>query len=124
MISCVAFNEEDFNSYTVGVQDVHLDNPTLQTVVKHLITWEDLSRYLELSDADEEEIKQNHPHNYKEQKYQCIKYWIKRNGKTATLINLLRKIYFKLEDKLSVMNIVDDIQRSSKLPWPAYIVYV
>ena len=92
-----------------------LNNAIIQMVANHLITWEELARYLELSDAEEEEIKRNHPHDYKEQKYQCIKRWAKRNGKTATLINLLRQIYFNLEDKLLVTRIVQQLQHGSKL---------
>ena len=87
-----AFNEKDFSSYTAGVEDVPLNNIIIQKVVKHLTTWEELSRYLGLSDAEEEEIKYNYPHNYSEQKYQCIKYWEKKNGKTATLLCLLQQV--------------------------------
>ena len=106
-----AFNEKDFGSYIAGVEDVPLNNIIIQKVVKHLTSWETLSRYLELSDAEEEEIKSNHPHNYNEQKYQCIKCWQKKNGKAATLICLLRHLYFCLEDKCLVHKVVEDLQQ-------------
>ena len=114
-IIILAFNEKDFNDYINGVEDVPLNNAIIQIVANHLITWEELSRYLELTDAEEEEIKHNHPHDYKEQKYQCLKCWAKRNGKTATLITLLRQIYFNLEDKPLVMSIVNNLLHGSKL---------
>ena len=87
-----------------------MDNPIIQTVVRHLEQWEELSRHLQLSDAEVEEIKHNYLKDYKEQKFQCIKYWVKKNGKTATLINLLRQIYFNLQDKSIVMNTVEDLK--------------
>ena len=110
-ITFTAFNETDFSSYISGVEDVPLNNIIILKVVKHLTTWEELSRYLELSDAEEEEIKSNHPNNYNEQKYRCIKCWEKKNGKTATLICLLRHIYFSLEDKRLVHKVVEDLQQ-------------
>ena len=59
-----------------------------------------------------EEIKQNDPQDYNEQKYKSIKCWVKKNGKTATYITLLRHIYFDLNDKSLVMNIVERLKVS------------
>lgn len=117
-IQSTAFNEKDFNSYIEGVQDILLDthNGTIQVAACHLEQWEELSRYLELTDTEVEEIEHNYSQNYKEQKYQCIKCWVKKNRESATLKNLLRKIYFNLKDKSVVMRIVDDLQHGSKQP--------
>jgi len=79
-------------------------------VVQHLPKWEALSRCLELSDAVVEEIKYNNAHDYEEQKYQCIKQWVRQNGKAATLKRLLWVIYFNLQDKSLVMNIVQTLK--------------
>ena len=110
-----AFNEKEFKSYISEVEGVPLTNAIIQIVGNCLITWEELARHLELTDAEEEEIRHNHPHDYKEQKYQCIKYWAKKNGKTATLNNLLRHIYFNLQDKQLVFSIVQSLQNGNKL---------
>ena len=84
-------------------------------MVKQLPKWEELSRYLELTDAEVEEIKHDYSHAYKEQKFQCIKRWVQKNGKDGTLIRLLRHVYFDLEDKSLVINIVTDLQQSGRL---------
>ena len=109
-----AFNEKDFNSYVEGIEDCPLDNFIIQVLVKHIIKWEELSRYLELSDPEVETIKRDYSQDYDEQKFQCIKCWVKKNGKDATLITLLQHIYFNLQDKTIVMNIVDDLTNGRK----------
>ena len=103
------FNEEDFKSYTNGVEDQHLvkNDHTVKVVVKHLTEWEPLGRILGLSEAIIVEIRNNNPQNYKEQKYQCIMKWMSEHGQDAKLITLLRKIYFDLENKSLVMNVVE-----------------
>ena len=96
------------------MKDGPLDNFNIQIVANHVVEWEELSRYLELSDPEVEIITRNHPGNYKEQKFQCIKCWVKKNGRDATLINLLQQIYYNLKDKTMVMGIVDDLKHGSK----------
>ena len=83
-------------------------------MAKYLPKWEELSRYLELTDAEVEEIKHDYAHNYKEQKFKCIKRWAEKNGKAGTLISLLRHVYFDLGDKFLVMNIVEDLKQSGR----------
>lgn len=72
-----SFNEKDFNNYVEGVKDGPLDNFSIQVVANHVIEWEELSRYLELNDPEVEIIKHDNPQNCKEQKFQCIKCWVK-----------------------------------------------
>ena len=109
-----AFNEKDFNNYVKGIKDGPLDNFRIQVVANHVIKWEELSRFLELSDPEVEIIKRDHSQDYNEQKFQCIKCWVKKNGKDATLKTLLQHIYFNIKDKTIVMNIVDDLTNGSK----------
>ena len=110
------FNDEDFKNYTVDILDVPLvnNNFTVQIIAKLLITWETLSRFLGLSDATVEEIKQNYPSDFAEQKYQCIKHWTKQKGESATLKQLLWVIYFYLQDKQLVMNITETLKHKGK----------
>ena len=118
LYSCsTAFDEEDFNNYTDEIVDVPLvkNNFTIQVVVQHLPKWEALSRYLELSDAVVEEIKYNNAHDYGEQKYQCIKQWVRQNGNVATLKRLLWVINFNLKDKSLVMNTVQTLKGTGKI---------
>ena len=96
------------------MKDSPLDNFNIQLVANHVIKWEELSRYLELSDSEEKKIKYDHPRDYKEQKYQCIKCWAEKNGKRATLKNLLRLIYYNLKDRYMLTVIVEDITNESK----------
>jgi len=91
-------------------------------VVEHLTKWEALSRYLELSDAVVEEIKYNNAHDYEEQKYQCIKQWVRQNGKVATLKKLLWIIYFNLKDKSLVMNTVQTLKDTGKIFGDVFIL--
>ena len=60
-----------------------------------------------------EEIKHDY-HTYKEQKYQVIKCWVNKSGKAGTIINLLRHIYFDLNDKRLVMKVVEELKHASK----------
>ena len=76
-------------------------------VVKHITEWEPLGRILGLSESIIIEIRNNNPQNYREQKYQCIMKWMSEHGQDAKLITLLRKIYFDLENKSLVMNVVE-----------------
>ena len=96
------------------MKDSPLDNFNIQIVANHVIKWEELSRYLELSDSEEKKIKYDHPKDYKEQKYRCIKCWAEKNGKRATLKNLLRLIYYNLKDRYMLTDIVEDITKESK----------
>jgi len=71
----------------------------IQMVADKLQEWKPLARYLQLSDATIREIQYDNEGSYKEQKYQCLKHWIKQSGKEATLINLLKIIYFQFGNK-------------------------
>ena len=84
------------------------DDATIQMVARHLETWEELARYLSLQEVTVTEIKHDYK-MYKEQKFQCIKQWVKVSGKAATLYSLLRTIYFHLSDKSVVMNITESL---------------
>ena len=105
----VAFNENDYKDYIEGVQDGPLDTRTTQIVARHLTNWEQLAHYLQLTDAEIEEIKHDYP-KYMEQKYECIRIWANKNGKAGTIINLLWHIYFDLNDKSLVMKIEEDLR--------------
>ena len=105
----VAFNEKDYNSYIEGVQDAPLDARTIEIVARHLTNWEQLAHYLQLTDAETEEIKHDYA-KYMQQKYECIRIWASKNGKDGTIINLLWHIYFDLNDKSLVMKIVDNLK--------------
>ena len=110
-----AFDENDLKSYVDGVEDAPLDNFTAQIIARHLEKWVAFARYLQLTDAEIEEIKHDYPQHYMEQKYQCIMRWAKKNGKTGTIINILREIYFNLNDKSLVMKIVEDLKNKGML---------
>ena len=96
-------------SYIDGVEDDPLDPRTIQIVARHLITWEQLARYLLLTEAEIKEIQHDYP-KYMEQKYQCIAVWTSKNGKAGTILNLLQHVYFDLNDKSLVMKIVEDLK--------------
>ena len=110
------FNHEDFKRYTADIPPVLLANNNfiIQIVAQLLIKWEILSRFLGLSDATVEEIKQSNPSDYAEQKYQCIKHWTKQKGESATLKHLLWVMYFYLQDKQLVMKITETLKHKGK----------
>ena len=90
-----------------------VDNKNVVRIVaKHLLEWEELARILDLSEPEIVEIRNNNPLNYAEQKYQCIMKWINKCGQDATLITLLRSIYFEVKDKRLVMKIVQGTRLS------------
>ena len=103
----VDFNEEDFKTYTNTLKDECLVNNenTVRVVAEQILKWEPLGRVLGLSEPKIIVIQINNQHDYEEQKYQCIMKWISERGQATTLITLLRKIYFELEDKSLVMKI-------------------
>ena len=82
-------------------------SPTVaQTIANCLGDWKQLARFSGLDEATITKIEKENYNDYDEQKYQCIYYWIQRNGVNATIINLLGIIYHNLEDKILVQNIV------------------
>jgi len=111
--SIIAFNERDFQEYIRDIRDRSLvnDDGTIQLVASHLPSWEELARYLDLREATAKEIQHDYK-TYREQKFQCIKEWVKLSGKKATLHNMLRIIYFQLSDKCIIMNITESLQYS------------
>ena len=80
----------------------------IQTVANNLETWEGLARHLDLQEVTVKEIKHDYK-TYNEQKFQCIKQWVKLNGKAATLHSLLWTIYFHLSDKSTIMKITESL---------------
>ena len=111
VILCLV-NEDEFTSYISGVEDQSLANnsSTVELVAKHLVQWESLGRFLGLTSAESTEIRNDHPFNYREQKIQCIKRWISKVGRNAMLIALLRVIYFDLQDRHVVTDVVKGTQ--------------
>ena len=93
--------ERDFQEYTRNVRDRPLanDDPTIQMVADKLREWEQLARYLQLSDATIIEIQHDYKGSYREQKFQCLKHWVMQSGMKATLFSLLKIIFYKLADK-------------------------
>ena len=55
------------------------------------------------------EIQYDYP-KYMEQKCECITLWASKNGKAGTILNLLRHIYFDINNKSVVMKIVEDLK--------------
>ena len=79
--------------------------PLLQDVARHLPDWKTLARYLKLDEATIKQIQEDNRDEFKEQKYQCLYKWVQLNGKDATLVVLLRTMYFRLKDKLIIHQI-------------------
>jgi len=98
-------NEED-------IKDVLLmkDPPLLQDVAFLLQEWKPVARYLNLDEPTIRRIAVDNRNDYNEQKYQCLNEWVKSNGKKATLVTLLRIMYFRLKDK-SIISKVAQCQR-------------
>ena len=86
------------------------DNVSILKIAVKLRDWKALACFLELSDATIEEIERDNERQYREQKFQCIKFWVMQNGRKATLKNLLRVMYFQLENKSLVMEIVQALK--------------
>jgi len=109
----IAFSGGDFQGYIKDVKDRSLvnDDATIQLVASNLPEWEELARHLELHEATAIEIQHDYK-TYREQKFQCIKKWVKLSGREATLHNILRIIYFQLNDKSTIMNITESLQQS------------
>jgi len=105
-----SFNETDFMKYMEGFDvDMTFCQAVVQTIASSLLQWKSLGRYLGLDEATIMKIERENPHDYEEQKYQCIYHWFQSNGSNSKIINLLRIIYYKLEDKILLQNIVQSL---------------
>ena len=80
-----------------------------QTIANSILQWKPLGRYLGLDEATIMKIERDNLHDYNEQKYQCIYHWSQRIGANSKIIHLLRIIYYKLEDKILLENIVQSL---------------
>jgi len=107
---CTEFYEDDFQSYLKGLDvDTPVSSAIRQTISTCLVYWKPLGRQLGLSDATIEMIQHNNTNDYDEQKYQCLYHWVKHRGRDATILNLLRVIYYRLNDKGSLDDIVQSL---------------
>ena len=101
------FNEDDLQMYLEGIDADSPVSPAIrQTISACLIKWKPLGRQLGLSDATIETIQHNNTNDYDEQKYQCLYHWVTHRGRDATILNLLRVIYYSLNDKGLLEDIV------------------
>ena len=66
------------------VSDLHVAQ--LADIIK---TWEDYVPFFEITEAEEEEIHQNHQHNYRNQKREAIRKWKHKFGGNATYRRLI-----------------------------------
>ena len=104
---CTEFYEDDFQSYLKGLDvDTPVSSAIRQTISARLVYWKPLGRQLGLSDATIEMIQHNNTNDYDEQKYQCLYHWVNQNGGNASVINPLRVIYYRLNDKMMLQDIV------------------
>lgn len=78
----------------------------LQDITYLLEDWKSLARHLKLNEPTIRQIQEDYKNErFNEQKYQCLYKWVQLNGKDATLVALLRVIYFHLKDKLLIHQI-------------------
>ena len=65
-------------------------NQNLSKIAEKIVTWEDLARRLDLTEAKIAEIRKNHPNSYLEQKNQFLIKWKEIIGSKATYYALLK----------------------------------
>ena len=96
-------NEDDFQQILKqeGIIDILLMTNTslIQDVAFLIQEWKPLARYLQLDDPTIRQIAEDDRNDYNEQKYQCLYKWVQLNGKNATLVTLLRTMYFRCKNK-------------------------
>ena len=78
----------------------HLVNPTALDVrcssahvakfSEHIEDWEELAPYFSLTEAEQQEIRANHAHQYKVQKRKMLWKWIRKLGEKATYRELIK----------------------------------
>ena len=80
-----------------GIIDVLLmtNLPLLQDLALLLQDWKTLAHYLKLDEPTIKQIQEDNRDEFNEQKYQCLYKWVQLNGKDATLLALLRIMYFR-----------------------------
>ena len=75
----------------------------LEQIVEHIVNWEELAPYFNITEAEQQEIKAN-VHQYKLQKRNMLWKWIEKKGNSATYRHM-KEIFSKaqkaiLADKL------------------------
>ena len=102
-------NEEDFQQILEKevIHDVLLmtNLPQLKDVALLLQDWQGLAYHLKLDEPTIKQIQEDNRDKINQQKYQCLYKLVQLNGKDATLLALLRIMYFRFKDKLLIHQI-------------------
>ena len=79
----------------------------LASIAQHLIGWEQVRVFLDVTEAEAATIKANHPGDYETQKLQILKKWKTKKGDFRGTFRALSEVFAKREDQ----EMVDVIKR-------------
>ena len=103
---------------TINFSERLTANDFLQ-IAEKIVHWQEMARYLGLSEPDIAEVEQNYMRNYKEQKYQMLLKWYQQQKTPPTrqcLLQIIEKMNDSalVQDVASVLYSIDEERKSSK----------
>ena len=88
----------------------------LEQIAEHIVDWEELAPYFNITQAEQQEIKANHVHQYKLQKRDMLWKWLEKNGNKATYCGM--KTIFYSANKAFLADQLEEILGSVTLQAP------
>ena len=76
-----------FNSTAL---DVICSSASIAKFSEHIVDWEELAPYFGLTEAEQQEIRASHAHQYKVQKRKMLWMWVEKLGEKATYRELIK----------------------------------
>ena len=86
--------------------DVRCSELHLERIAEHIVNWEELVPYFNITQAEQQEIKANHLHQYKLQKREMLWKWMGKSGNGATY-HCMKEIFFTAKKTILADKIED-----------------
>ena len=97
-----------FNSAAL---DVMCSSALIATFSEHIVDWEELGPYFGLTEAEQQEIRASHAHQYKVQKRKMLWMWVEKLGEKATYHELI-KVLEKAGKSLLILRVKELLEDS------------
>ena len=90
----------------------------LDEIAYHLEKWEQLAPFIELSDADQQEIKEDYDHQYRLQKREALRRWRDKVGNAATV-----KTFAYILCKQKLVSLAETVVNISQKPPKQILIF-
>ena len=86
-------------SFDSSVLDKHCSSAHITKISEHIENWQELAPYFGLTEAEEQDIRVDHAHQYKVQKHKMVWKWVRKQGDRATYREL-KRVFEEAEESL------------------------